>query len=343
MVWMLVTYIRSSSYNNYDYCQQQYFINYVLGHPTTSGKKAQMGTIVHKVMECLAACKKKTQDTPSSSLMSVTDDAIGTVTFTKSRLMTKEFVDDIVDKSLEHYTANCVHSYTEKDKNDCRKWSWMALDYNSGQFDPRLRNIVATEPHFDIPIEEDWAEYEYNMPDGSTLKGRLAIKGTIDLVTEVDDGIIEVVDWKTGRRLDWATGQEKTYEKLEEDPQLLLYNYAISKSFPDYQQSIMTIFYIKDGGPFSLCFDDSSQDKFLGMLKNRFEEIQDTEIPRMLSPDQKHWKCTKLCDFYKNDWGDTGVNICQHVNNQLQNNGLEKTTADCTKEGFNIGYYDAPG
>ena len=340
---MLVTYIRSSSYNNYDYCQQQYFINYVLGHPTTSGKTAQLGTIVHQVMECLAACTKRLQKKPDSGLMSITDDALGRITFTKSRLNSEEFVNGLADKSFEHYTSNCVHSYTEKEERDCRKWSWAALHYNKGQFDPRLRKIVATEPHFDIPIEEDWAEYEYKMPDGSLLKGRLAIKGTIDLVTEVDEGIIEVVDWKTGRRLDWATGDEKTYEKLEKDPQLLLYNYAISKLFPDYKQSIMSIFYINDGGPFSLCFDESSQDEFIGMLKTRFEEIQSTEIPRMLSPEQRHWKCTKLCDYYKNDWGNSGVNICQHIHNKLQNDGLEQTTADCTKEGFSIGYYDAPG
>ena len=340
---MLVTYIRSSSYNNYDYCQQQYFINYVLGHPTTSGKKAQMGTIVHKVMECLAACKKQIQDAPSSSLMSITDDAIGTVTFTKSRLMSEEFVDDIVDKSFEHYTSNCTHSYTKKDKNDCRKWSWMALEYNKGQFDPRLRDIVATEPHFDIPIEEDWAEYEYQTPDGSTLKGRLAVKGTIDLVTKVDDNIIEVVDWKTGRRLDWATGQEKTYEKFEVDPQLLLYNYAISKLFPEYQQAIMTIFYIKDGGPFSLCFDHSDEEKFIGMLKKRFLQIQNTDMPKMLSAEQSHWKCTKLCDYYKNNWEGTDKNICRHIHDKLKKDGIEKTTLDCTKEGFSIGYYDAPG
>ena len=74
---MIVTYIRSSSYNNYDYCQMQYFITYVLGHQSISGKKAQLGTIVHKVMECLsAACKKEIQDSKGSSL-SITDDAIG--------------------------------------------------------------------------------------------------------------------------------------------------------------------------------------------------------------------------------------------------------------------------
>ena len=51
---MIVTYIRSSSYNNYDFCQMQYFLTYVLGHRSDSNKKADMGTMVHKVMEILA-------------------------------------------------------------------------------------------------------------------------------------------------------------------------------------------------------------------------------------------------------------------------------------------------
>jgi len=50
---MIITYVRSSSYNNYSYCEMQYFMTYVLGHQSKSGKKADMGTMVHKVMEVL--------------------------------------------------------------------------------------------------------------------------------------------------------------------------------------------------------------------------------------------------------------------------------------------------
>jgi hypothetical protein len=57
-------------------------------------------------------------------------------------------------------------------------------------------------------------------------------KGTSDQSSIHGHPRIEVIDWKTGRRLDWATGEEKTYEKLCSDPQLLLYNYAISKLIP---------------------------------------------------------------------------------------------------------------
>mgnify|MGYP001226067038 FL=1 len=147
----------------------------------------------------------------------------------------------------------------------------------------RERKIVAAEPQFDIPIEEDWAKFDHVTPDGKKEKLQLAIKGTIDLVTEVDDGVIEVIDWKTGRRLNWATGEEKTYEKLLVDPQLLLYNYAISKLFSDYKQAIMSIFYIRDGGPFSMCFDESDQANFLSMLEKRFKQIKRNDFPKPIS------------------------------------------------------------
>ena len=275
---MIVTYIRSSSYNNYDYCQMQYFITYVLGHRSVSGKKAQLGTVVHKVMEVLASCKKKLQDEPDKKSLYITDDGIGKVNFTKNSLFTKTFVNKILDRSYEYYTTNCTHKYTGADKRFCVKLTTDGLEYNDGQFDPRKRNIVDAEPQFDIPIEAPWAKFKYNV-DGKEVEGQLAIKGTIDLVTEVDDGVIEVIDWKTGQRKNWATGEEKTYEKLLEDPQLLLYNYAISKLYPEYQQAIMSIFFIRDGGPFSMCFDESDQEKFLGMLEQRFKQIKHNECP----------------------------------------------------------------
>lgn len=340
---MLVTYIRSSSYNNYDYCQMQYFIGYVLGHPSTSGKKAQLGTMVHKVMEVLAHCKKAIQDNPTKKNLSIQEEALGKINFTTNSLFTKTFVEKILKKSYEYYSSNCVHDYTPKDLSFCRDLVKDGLEYNDGQFDPRKRKIVAAEPQFDIPIEEDWAKFDHVTPDGKKEKLQLAIKGTIDLVTEVDDGIIEVIDWKTGRRLNWATGEEKTYEKLLVDPQLLLYNYAISKLFSDYKQAIMSIFYIRDGGPFSMCFDESDQKSFLSMLEQRFKQIKRNDFPKPISRTRSSFKCTKLCHFYKNKWPGTNTSICQHVEDNLQAFGYDETVRTCTKEGFNIGHYEAPG
>ena len=275
--------------------------------------------------------------------MSITDDAIGEIKFTEKKLFTKKFVADVLDSSYKHYTESCSHHYTGADIKFCKKSVDDALSYNEGQFDPRKRNVVASEPQFDIPIEADWAKYEYEMPDGKVVKGQLAIKGTIDLVTQVDEGVIEVIDWKTGRRLNWATGEEKTYEKLLEDPQLLLYNYAISKLYPNYDQSIMTIYYIRDGGPFSMCFDKSDQEKFLGMLEKRFKQIQRNDFPQPISRNRTNFKCTKLCHFYKNKWPGTNISMCEHVEEHLKAFGEDDTVQRCSRDGFEIGYYEAPG
>lgn len=340
---MIVTYIRSSSYNNYDYCQMQYFITYVLGHYADSGKKAELGTIVHKTLEVLAALKKATQELkPRQKYLEIEDDAIGKYRIDKSLLLLDETVNDILEKSFASYTSQSKHEWTNGDKKECTKLVWNTLKFNGGQFDPRNRDIIDPEPHFDIPIEEDWAKFTYEI-DGKTVNGQLAIKGTIDLVTKVSDDTIEVVDWKTGRRLDWATGEEKDAVKLSKDAQLLLYNYAISKLYPQYKQAIMTIYFIKDGGPFSLCFDKSDQEKFLKMLKNRFEQIRVNNTPKPIDPSRSNWKCSKLCHFCRNNWPGSDKNMCIYIEEYLKKNGMEKTIQDCTRKGFNIGYYSAPG
>jgi hypothetical protein len=320
----------------------QYFITYVLGHQPDSGKKAELGTIVHKVMETLAQLKKYQQDNPKKLTLSIEDDALKTVSIKKNELLTSTLVDKLLSRSFDFYTGGSKHTFTKGDRDLCLKLVWDTLKYNDGQFDPRLRKIVAAEPHFDIPIDEDWAFYEYEV-NGQKVKGQLAIKGTIDLVTETEEGIIEVIDWKTGRRLDWATGEEKTYGKLCSDPQLLLYNYAISKLFPQYKQSIMSIFFIKDGGPFSMCFDKADEKKFLEMLKERFLDIKKNEKPQPISQNRENWKCTKLCHYCKNKWPETDQNMCIYIENSIKTKGMDQTIKDCTRPGFDIGFYSAPG
>ena len=158
---MYVTYIRSSSYNNYDFCQQQYFINYVLGYPSGSSKKAEMGTIVHKVMECLARSKKAVQDNKKS----YKDDALGRIRITKDKMLSSKYVDSLIDKSYEHYVSESSHKYAPRDYKDCVKWSHAALEFNKGQFDPRNRNVnqrrtvpPAGPPPLPIPVTEfQWA------------------------------------------------------------------------------------------------------------------------------------------------------------------------------------------
>ena len=91
----------------------QYFITYVLGHQSDSGKKAELGTIVHKVMEVLAKLKKFAQDNPKKLKLCIQDEAVGEINIKKSELYTAKFIDELLQKSYNFYTSESKNSFSK--------------------------------------------------------------------------------------------------------------------------------------------------------------------------------------------------------------------------------------
>lgn len=328
-------------------CEMQYFLEYVLGQRSPSGQKADKGTICHKILEILAfikLCNQKNEQT-------YTDDILGEISV-------KDYVlDDIIDRTYQHYTTNFKHhDWKDKDLKDCRLWVNKALSANGGLFDPRNLNILQPEQHFDIVIDKSWASYKYDTEEG-VVEGQLAIKGTIDLLTRVNDSTIEIIDWKTGKRLDWATGQPKTFDKLQNDHQLRIYHYAVSMLYPEIEHIIVSINFINDGGHFSVCFDRSDLQKTEDMLRQKFETIKKTTRPKL----SKSWKCSKLCHFGKNSFEGTAIQPieeyrdgqvckkgccmtkCEQVKHDIDLSGYNQVVKDYTAKGYSVGSYKAPG
>lgn len=287
-----------------------------MGWRGPSGQKADKGTITHKVLEILAVIKKNQQD----GIGTFEDDIIGPVNIEKYNL------DTIIDKVYNYYTkANSHHKWTEKDRKDCKSWVYKAIEFNGGMFDPRNRLILCPEQHFDILIDKPWSKFNYTLPDGQILDGNLALKGTIDLITKVNDKTIEIIDWKTGRRLDWATGEEKTQEKLEKDPQLRIYHYAISHLYPEIEHIIFSIYFINDGGPFSICFDKKDLSYTEDMLRHKFDSIRKTKKPKL----NKCWMCNKLCHFGKTTFENTDIEpLMEYRDNQITQHGNYMTKCE---------------
>lgn len=345
---MIITYFRSSSYNTHSMCEQQFFFEYVLGWRGPSGQKADKGTIVHKVLEVLAMIKQGQQD----GLQSINDDEfLGEIDTTNYSLNT------IIEKVYKHYTtANSHHSWSVKDYKDCYSWVNKAIEFNNGMFDPRNRTILRPEQRFDLVIEKPWAKYSYDV-DNQKIDGYLGLKGTIDLITLANNNTIEVIDWKTGKRLDWATGQEKTQEKLEKDPQLKIYHYAIKKLYPHIENVIFSIYFINDGGPFSMVFHDSDLADTENMLRQKFEIIKQTKQPRL----NKSWMCNKLCHFGKTTFANTNIEPleeyrdgqvcqkgslmtkCEQVKHDLELYGIDATMSMYKHPNHSFGSYKAPG
>lgn len=371
---MLISYARSSSIANWSYCSHQYFITYVLGKPHKAGLKALKGTCTHAVLEALARAKLAVQNNEDEFRIAEYDGVIpiDTNTWLEPHFLTAEeiaafnrtrinkstykhpcqlkkghvmygvdFVEDLIAKCCDYYSDPVKHGFEWKkvDRNDVANWVWMALDYNKGTFDPRRREIVDPERHFDIEIKQPWAKYDWTVR-GKKVSGHLGVKGTIDLITQVDEDTLEIIDWKTGQRLDWATGEEKTYKKLQTDFQLMLYHYVVKKLFPKVKTVFVTIFFVRDGGPFTLCFDDLTVEHTEAILQQKFEEIKAAKTTKKITPED--FRCTKLCDFYKQGSPIAGKNYCQYVYDMIREVGIEKTTELLMEEGFNIGHYEAP-
>ena len=344
---MIITYFRSSSYNTHNMCPQQYYFEYVLGWRGQSGLKADKGTIVHKVLEILAVIKQGLQNNKKK----IVDDILGDISTTKYDL------EDIIKRVYDHYSShNSHHNWKPRDSKDCRDWVYKALEFNDGMFDPRKRDILEPEQHFDFEIDKTWADYDYETSEGR-LSGKLALKGTIDLITLVNDETIEIIDWKTGKRLDWATGKEKTQEKLEVDPQLRIYYYAIKNLYPNIKYVIFSIYFINDGGPFSVCFGDEDMEATEHLLRQKFEHIKHTRKPNL----KKSWMCTKLCHFGKTTFEGTHIEPmeeyrdnqrttpgytmtkCEQVKHDLDLYGIDAATNIYKHPNHKFGKYQAPG
>ena len=247
-----------------------------------------MGTITHKVMQTLGDKKVAM----NNGLDIVEDDETG-------RNLTLEECDnlELLNDIAFNYYSNAFPEVdiTEADKRTCLKWAEKAVAYQDGALDPRNQDVFATELFFDIEIKEPWAKYKYDFED-QTIEGYLSIKGTVDLIVSQGGDYYEILDYKTGKRIDWATGEEKTYEKLQKDTQLLLYYYALKNMYPEREFSV-SIYYINNGGLFSMVFDEDDYKLAESILRKKFEQIRSIQQPRLLSNEHAHWKCKKLCLF----------------------------------------------
>lgn len=345
-----IVYFRSSSFNCHRMCEMQYYLEYTLGHRGLSGLKADKGTIVHKVLELVAVAKKTRQE----GRKTFTDSQIGRVSASNE---SDEYIDKLVDRVYTFYTERLPHHpWKALDLKHCRAWTWKAIQFNDGMFDPRNRQVRDVEPHFDFEVDHAWADYKYDLST-EVLKGKLALKGTIDLITDLGDGMVEVIDWKTGKRLDWATGKEKTQESLKDDPQLRIYHYACKQLYPDVSTFLITIYFINDGGPFTLHFDDSDLPVTEKMLELKFNHIKKIEEPKL----SRSWKCSKICHQGKSTFEGTNITPikefrpgqitphgefmtkCEQTRYLTRKHGIDWATENLVQLDHSFGKYKAPG
>lgn len=266
---MICTYIRSSSIGTYQLCPHKYLLEYNLGLKQPSNLSATIGNIVHKTMECLARYQLCYQN----FTYIFQDDLLGEV-------HTDDCDPLILTEKIFYKTKEIETHLNLNDKHlqDCKRLVKKAIRHKEGVFDPRNCLIVDAEKFFDFPINRDWAIYEYMSPIGM-IKDRLRIKGTCDLITKESDDTYIALDYKTGRRWNWAKNKPKEEEDLQQDDQLLLYHYALCNVYPNIETILFTIYFIKTGEPYTMAFDRSQLEKTEELIRLRYEQILKDTVP----------------------------------------------------------------
>jgi hypothetical protein len=297
---MIIQHLSASGYNTVDHCQMKWFIGSVLKWRFPSPWKAtDIGTICHTILEVLANAKLHKQNGKGR----YEDEQIGTVTY--SKLFDDSYLEKIIEKCYyKHLEIATQHDWNEKDLKTVKKHINTAITYNDGHYNPLNLDIVGSEIEFNPVINEEWAKYSYEL-DGRKIEGKLALRGFIDLVVKVDDSTYEVVDWKSGSRNDFNTGKLKEYDDLVDDIQLRMYHYAVTLLYPDIENVLVTIYYIKAGGPFTICYSKDDIPKTLDMIKTKFEKVRDTPIPSK----NVTWQCRKSCEYGMNSFEGTEIPV----------------------------------
>lgn len=307
---MLCNYHRSSSLGTLSMCEMKYFFVYNLGFKDKTNKAAVLGTITHRALQVLAdkrvamSSGKKTVDFEGKRL----------------KLADCDNIERITELAFDHYAKYEPQlDLGAKDLKKCIDWMYTAIGYNGGELDPRNQDVFATELFFDFEIKEDWAKYSYVLKD-QEYSGYLSIKGTIDLVLNVDTKHYQVLDFKTGQRKNWATGKIKEYEDLEYDTQLLLYYFALRNLYPDCNFDV-SIFFINHGGLFTFPYEQKHYVQAENILRQKFEYIQKIQVPRQVSRNPDHPTCKYMCAFSQ-EYENTGKSICDTYHGMIKKDGI---------------------
>lgn len=311
----------------------KYTFEYLFGFPGKSGAKALMGTIFHKAQELRAQASKAIRAKEDK----FEDDNFGEV------LVSDAVNIDWAHKiSFDYYTEkNPELNLGDKEFKETNQWI-VETNANYPHYDPLNLNIIQTEQFFDIEINEPWAKYE-GIVKGQKVEGQLRIKGTMDLILKISKDTYELLDYKSGSlRSDFATGEIKDLKYLENDVQLLLYLIALQHLWPD-KHWILTLFYIRVGGLFSVLGDDEMMERAQTMLKEIFKKISVCDSPQQLDPYNRDWRCKHLCPFSKSASYTRGQSICQHYKRRIDSKGLQFVQDEVMNEKKLFNYQDGGG
>lgn len=257
----------NSAIDTYRFCAFKYYLNYELEIKTSGGKAAIIGNIVHQTFEWMSLLKKKGK---------INVDPIW-----------------LFDRAWDMYPHKDLRKYTTRgesaDYKRTKEIIYKIVDDDN--YNPYKLNVIDAEKWFEIDLPGE--EFEVN---DNGIKKQLKVRGYIDLVHKISDNTLEIIDWKSGKRDSPFDTTKMDFYGLSKKLQGGLYYLASILLYPQYKNIVLTFYYIADGGPTTISFDESDIPIILSKLYGHFKTIkQDSSVRR-----NRSWRC-KMCGYSKQD------------------------------------------
>ena len=271
----------ASAIGTYNHCPFSYFMHYLLGMESQTGKAALQGSIFHQTLEWMLKLRKrgKTNVDP----MWLLDRAWDELTAKSPEIAIRR-----VTTRIDRETGKLKEA---ADFKKCR----VALEtvlanpfYNP--YD--LNTILGIEQWFALSMPGE--EWECLDQDGKSHQ--FTIRGFLDLVHEIDSDTIEIVDWKSGNRANFHTQEQIDEAALMREVQPRLYHLAAFFLYPQYKNILITFYYANDCGPITISLSHEDMTRTIAFLNNFLNTVRDDTLIRR----NKSWKC-KMCGFNKDD------------------------------------------
>ena len=266
-----------------------------------SGKAALQGTIAHQVFEWMSKLRKKN----------------------KTHIDPMWLLDQAWEMHIKlnpHIEIRRTTSRGEAaDFKKCREAVETIL--NDEFYNPyKMDNIIDQERWFSIEMPGD----EWKTKDENKNDMQFTIRGFIDLVREIDEDTIEIIDWKTGQRMDFYSRVSIDPIQLMREIQPRLYHLASQNLYAKYKNIIITFYYINNGGPITISLSNEDIPFTLAAIWTFFNHVRkDTLLKR-----NRSWQC-RMCSYNKNDictkvWSDLHAHGTKYIELKYKNMKIQQ-------------------
>jgi putative RecB family exonuclease len=251
--------ISNSSYNSYNLCPRQYKFNYIDKVYVPERAEFYFGKLIHTIIQYAL---KKDPIFPSEDEL---------LLMLKNAWKVDAFKDE--EEADQYYTfgIDIIKKFYASHK-------------------PALRNIIATEKFFEIP-----------------LNNKHVLTGKIDRIDKLPIGAIEIIDYKTDKTL-------PSQSDVDKNNQLTIYNLATENLWPEVKEIRLTLYFLK----FSTKMSSSRRpDEIESVKENLIKTADAIEKDKQFAP-----KKNPLCNWCSYQ------NICPLWRNKIGNCELEIENCD---------------